>query len=73
MSSDLMFLAPPRGLAAIEARHPLVFIPDEKAAERFFDFFTSTLRNKNTRRAYYKPPAGSRNGARTRAWASWPA
>jgi hypothetical protein len=25
-----------------------------KAAERFFEFFTANIRNKNTRRAYYK-------------------
>jgi site-specific recombinase XerD len=31
-----------------------MFLPDAKAAERFFDFFTSTIRNKHTRRAYYK-------------------
>jgi hypothetical protein len=27
---------------------------EEKAAERFFDFFAANIRNKNTRRAYYK-------------------
>jgi len=32
----------------------LLFTPTPKAAERFFDFFTSNIRNKNTRRAYYK-------------------
>jgi integrase/recombinase XerD len=31
-----------------------VFLPNVKAAERFFDFFTSNIRNRNTRRAYYK-------------------
>jgi site-specific recombinase XerD len=44
----------PRGLAALSSKTPTLFLPDEKAAERFFDFFTSTIRNKNTRRAYYK-------------------
>jgi integrase/recombinase XerD len=28
-------------------------LPNVKAAERFFDFFTSNIRNKNTRRAHY--------------------
>lgn len=31
-----------------------MFLPDAKAAERFFDFFTANIRNKNTRGAYYK-------------------
>jgi hypothetical protein len=28
-----------------------VFLPNPKAAERFFDFFTANIRNRNTRRA----------------------
>ncbi len=44
----------PRRLAAIAVRSPILFLPDAKSAERFFDFFTSNIRNKNTRRAYYK-------------------
>ena len=35
----------------------------EKAAERFFTFFTDTIRNKNTRASYY------RNAMRFFAWA----
>jgi site-specific recombinase XerD len=31
-----------------------MFLPHEKAAERFFGFFTANVRNKNMRRAYYK-------------------
>jgi site-specific recombinase XerD len=31
-----------------------VFLPDEKAGERFFGFFTAHIRNRNTRRAYFK-------------------
>lgn len=42
----------PRGLAALAANPPALFLPDPKAAERFFDFFTSNIRNKHTRRAY---------------------
>jgi site-specific recombinase XerD len=38
----------------ISAKAPTLFLPHVKAAERFFDFFTSNIRNKNTRRAYYK-------------------
>lgn len=33
---------------------PAVFLPDRKATERFFDFFTSNIQNRNTRRAYYQ-------------------
>jgi site-specific recombinase XerD len=44
----------PRSLAGLAARPPALFLPDEKTAERFFDFFTASIRNKNTRRAYYK-------------------
>lgn len=43
-----------RGLATFSARPPALFLPHPKAAERFFDFFTANIRNKNTRRAYYK-------------------
>jgi len=31
-----------------------LFVPNAKTAERFFEFFTANIRNKNTRRAYYK-------------------
>jgi len=44
----------PRRLAVLAARPPALFLPDAQAAERFFDFFTANIRNKNTRRAYYK-------------------
>lgn len=44
----------PRGLSTIAATQPVLFLPHAKAAERFFDFFTANIRNKNTRRAYYK-------------------
>lgn len=47
-------IAVPRGLAAIATNAPAVFLPNPKAAERFFDFFTANIRNRNTRRAYHK-------------------
>jgi site-specific recombinase XerD len=43
----------PRGFAALSGEIPALFLPSEKAVEHFFDFFTSNIRNKNTRRAYY--------------------
>jgi len=44
----------PRGLTAIAATPPVLFLLGEQAAERFFGFFTVNIRNKNTRGAYYK-------------------
>jgi site-specific recombinase XerD len=49
--TEIIPLSVPRGLRAIAANAPSVFLPNEKTAERFFGFFTSNLRNKNTRRA----------------------
>jgi site-specific recombinase XerD len=43
----------PRSLAELPTKTPALFLPNAKAAERFFDYFTSHIRNKNTRRAYY--------------------
>jgi site-specific recombinase XerD len=54
MSAALVPLTVPRGLATIAANVPAVFLPNPKAAERFFEFFTANIRNRNTRRAYYK-------------------
>src|ERR1700746_852366 len=44
----------PRELAAVTARLPVLFLAEPKASERFWEFFTANIRNKNTRRAYYK-------------------
>src|ERR1035438_3218528 len=54
MTTEIIRYKEPRALAGLAARLPAVFLPDEKAAERFFGFFTAHIRNKNTRRAYYK-------------------
>jgi len=54
MSIELVPYNVPRGLATSSARPPALFLPHPKAAERFVDFFTANIRNKNTRRAYYK-------------------
>jgi hypothetical protein len=54
MSAELIPLAIPRGLAVLAGNPPAVFLPNQKAAERFFGFFTANIRNKNIRRAYYK-------------------
>jgi site-specific recombinase XerD len=44
----------PAYLAVLNARLPALFLPDAKASERFWEFFAANIRNKNTRRAYYK-------------------
>jgi site-specific recombinase XerD len=53
-ATELVYVKEPRALAGLAAKPPAVFLPDEKAAERFFGFFTANIRNRNTRRAYYK-------------------
>ena len=54
MNLKIITMKEPRALAGLAAKLPAVFLPDEKAAERFFGFFTAHIRNRNTRRAYYK-------------------
>jgi integrase/recombinase XerD len=44
----------PRSLAGLAPKPPAVFLNHEKARDRFFGFFTENIRNRNTRRAYYK-------------------
>jgi len=43
-----------RGLAELGRNAPAVFLRDTKTAECFFGFFMANIRNKHTRRAYYK-------------------
>ena len=52
--NELIEIKEPRALAGLTVKPPAVFLPDKKAAERFFGFFTANHKNKNTRRAYYK-------------------
>ena len=44
----------PRDLEGVTARPPALFLSEPKASERFWEFFTANIRNRNTRRAYYK-------------------
>ena len=44
----------------------------DQAARRFLEFFAATIRNKNTRMAYYTPSAGSSPGATITRSASSP-
>ncbi len=54
MNTEIIFYKEPRSLAGLAPHPPAVFLPHAKAAERFAEFFTANIRNKNTRRAYYK-------------------
>ena len=71
MSTDLALPSPSGTLATGSGFTLPAAIADqgEKAAERFFTFFTDTLPNANTRDAYY------RNAMRFFAWTArnaWP-
>jgi len=54
MSGEAMPVNIPRGLVAISATLPGLFAPDAKVAERFLEFFTANIPNRNTPRAYCK-------------------
>jgi hypothetical protein len=54
MSPAIVRVEEPRVLAGLAVKLPAVFLPDERAGERFFGFFTAHIRNRNTRRAYYR-------------------
>jgi integrase/recombinase XerD len=53
MTADIILYEGPRDLADITARRPVLFLAEPKASERFWEFFTATIRNHHTRRAYY--------------------
>ena len=44
----------PRQLAELAPRLPALFVTSPQARKGFIDFFTATIRNRNTRRAYFK-------------------
>src|SRR5882724_1465306 len=54
MTADIILYEGPRDLANVTARRPVLFLAEPKASERFWEFFTANIRNRNTRRAYYK-------------------
>jgi|SRR5271166_36942 len=68
----------PRDLATVTARPPALFLSEPKAAERFWEFFTANIRNRNTRRAAGRavPTFQHSTSPRCRRWctfigASW--
>jgi hypothetical protein len=44
---------------------------EARVAERFFDFFTANIRNRNTRRAYFNAACSSRNFALSAVSTTW--
>jgi hypothetical protein len=52
-TTEIMTLDPSGGLADNGVKAPALFLRQAGASDRFFDFFTSNIRNKHTRRAYY--------------------
>lgn len=55
MSTEIIsFFKEPQALAGLAVKPPSVFLSNKRAGERFFGFFTAHIRNRNTRRAYYK-------------------
>jgi hypothetical protein len=50
----LLYFEGPADLPMLNARLPALFLADDEASERFWEFFVANIRNKNTRRAYYK-------------------
>lgn len=53
-ADELVVFGGPADLAVLNARLPALFLADAKLSERFREFFAANIRNRNTRRAYYK-------------------
>ena len=52
--NDLIPFAGPAELVNLSVRLPAIFLADSKSTERFWEFFVANIRNRNTRRTYYK-------------------
>lgn len=52
--NEIVAVREPRRPAGLAAKHQALFLPEEKTAERLCGFFTANIRNKNTRRPYFK-------------------
>jgi site-specific recombinase XerD len=53
MENDLALPAS-SDLISLSARLPALYLASAQSSERFWEFFAANIRNKNTRRAYYK-------------------
>ena len=58
MTAEIVPFQGPRELATIAASLPILFLLEPKILHRFCEFFTADIRNRNTRRAYYKAACG---------------
>jgi hypothetical protein len=58
MKAEVIEFKEPRSFISLVTKLPPVFLQNENGHERFFGFFTANIRNKNTRRAYYKAACG---------------
>ena len=54
MNTELITTPLPRQLAAIAPALRTLFTVNEKTTQGFIDFSTATIRNRNTRRPYFK-------------------
>jgi len=57
MTAALIAVGLPNDLAAGDSTPSALFVREARAAQRFWGFFTANIRNRNTRRAFYKSPA----------------
>ncbi|MGA3347084.1 MAG: tyrosine-type recombinase/integrase [Terracidiphilus sp.] len=55
---ELVVFDAPSDLTALNSRLPALFLFGPQASERFWEFFAANIRNKNTRRAYYRAACG---------------
>ena len=62
----------PAELAVLSVKAPALFLPDATTTERFSEFFAANIRNKNTRRAYYKAACRFPSGAKAGTCLTWP-
>ena len=53
-ADGLVVVEEPADVAVLNARLPALFLANAKASERLWEFFAANIRNKNTRRAYYR-------------------
>ena len=54
ISAEIVRFEGPRELVEIVLKAPALFLPEPRASQRFWEFFTANISNRNTRRAYYK-------------------
>src|ERR1022692_1482995 len=53
-ADGLVLFEGPADLYVLNPRLPVLFLADAKSSECFWEFFAANIRNRNTRRDYYK-------------------